>query len=492
MKEYNDIGPEDDSVHLPVVFGVKPRSYLAVFYAVILIIILFFLLIYPGMISSGSIFTVSSEPYGAAVRIDGVYYACTPADVFVSKGKHQITVGLTGFEPFETEITAEGRVFGSFFFPKRAYLAVHLTEKEPLAALKAGAQDYAVWTFAGEPTVDYQIPLSLSEGVYRSVPKTAQTARPLLEAAARFMVTQAALKDLLRAEFLNESGGGAPSPVTALGAVRAILSYMEKNPSFTVALTDILPDEAAGKLAKSAVYPAVWTENPARAAAQTGSPLTVDGIRFSAEFVPAVYSQNSGFQHEATVGPFYLSKNAVSLSEWRRFLAENPAWRRENAEALIKEGLITEDYLAPFDSEGLDDGFFAAYPDYPAPAVSCISWFAAQAFCLWLNTKLPPDLAGKFEARLPSEAEWEYAVENAALWEWCGDFYAPLDFLAADAGAITVISSPERSVRGKSWVKTANSVLPEMRASLPPETCSVFGGFRVVIALKKTPNQTGD
>ena len=70
-----------------------------------------------------------------------------------------------------------------------------------------------------------------------------------------------------------------------------------------------------------------------------------------------------------------------------------------------------------------------------------------------------------------------------SLWQWCGDAYVPLAVLPAPEAA-AAIASPERALRGGSWVNPANSVQAGTRASLPPAACSPFVSFRPVIAEK--------
>jgi formylglycine-generating enzyme required for sulfatase activity len=73
------------------------------------------------------------------------------------------------------------------------------------------------------------------------------------------------------------------------------------------------------------------------------------------------------------------------------------------------------------------------------------------------------------------------------LWEWCSDPYVPLNFLSADPEMIEKIASPERSLRGGSWVNNPGLITAETRASLSPDNSSAFVSFRPVIARKGAP-----
>ncbi|MDR1363603.1 MAG: hypothetical protein LBJ35_06100, partial [Spirochaetaceae bacterium] len=60
---------DQDNVKLSPVFGLRPGVYVTVIYSLIIIIILFFLLIFPGITRRGSLVAFTSEPSGAAVRV---------------------------------------------------------------------------------------------------------------------------------------------------------------------------------------------------------------------------------------------------------------------------------------------------------------------------------------------------------------------------------------------------------------------------------------
>ena len=173
-----------------------------------------------------------------------------------------------------------------------------------------------------------------------------------------------------------------------------------------------------------------------------------------------------------------MSETVISAPAWEAFLDEQPQWRKENIQVLMSEGLVREEYLETI-------------PGAPAEGVSGISWYAAMAFCEWLNRRIPlPPQFYSWEFRLPTEQEWEYAAKSGIpgssdlgnFWEWCADPFAPLSFLSAPPSAITALGSPERALRGGSWANPPGSVSNETRASLPPSFSSPFLSFRPVIA----------
>ncbi|MDR3356723.1 MAG: SUMF1/EgtB/PvdO family nonheme iron enzyme [Spirochaetaceae bacterium] len=492
----------EDQVRLKPLFGVKPGKYLAALYLLVLVVILFFVLVFSGITRRGSMVTFTTEPSGAAVRVDDVFLNTSPCTVFVEEGRRRFDVVLPGFDVFSQE-----QDVASAIFPRRLSVHAVLGEKKPLYAMILGAEDAAAWSFTGESVEMYQIPLSLSEGVYRSAPADAEAANRLLVAAARFTSTRAFLKDLLRAKFFADNVGRSPSPFNACFSVADIFQFVAGNPAFAVVLAELL-GESAKPLLESAWYrknvieavfpPDTGTQGRGSpSGARFGGSLGAGGLRF-VEVEGGLFRLATDFGYELPVKSFYIAANEVSDGEWAAFLAENPEWRAENTVSLVQKGLVNGQYMVkPGDAA------------YPAPAVCGISWFAAEAYCRWLSTKLPPALAG-WTVRLPSEIEWEYVAfsvargldggrvekmvlpdrpENTAkteaveagLWEWCADPFVPIYFLGADAESIAAIGSPKRGVRGGSWINPAGTVLPETRAGLAPSSCSPFVSFRPVI-----------
>ena len=88
----------EDQVRLKPFLGMRPGVYLAIGLSLIILLILFLILLYPGISNPGSLVVYTSVPSGAALRIDGVYAGSSPCKVFVPKGGHTIEATLRGFE----------------------------------------------------------------------------------------------------------------------------------------------------------------------------------------------------------------------------------------------------------------------------------------------------------------------------------------------------------------------------------------------------------
>jgi formylglycine-generating enzyme required for sulfatase activity len=495
-----------DSLKLPPVSGLRPGVYLTFIYSLAIIIILFFLFVFPGIIRRGSLVSFSSEPAGAAARVDDVFFDTTPCEIFVEEGNRRFDIVMPGFEDFSVETDVGAGIFASLFFPRRLSIHAELKETAPLAALAIGAKEAAAWSFTGESAATYQTPLSLSEGAYRSAPPDESAANKILRAAARFTSTRGFLKDLLRAKFFVDNAGRSPSPVKALSSAAKIIAFMSNNPDFAVAAAALLEENARPLLEsewyKKNIIDAVFPLQTARQIqlqnqreARFGGNLFIGGVQFL-EVEDGIFDAAADFNHETPVRRYYIAANEVSDNDWEAFLSENPEWRIENTAQLMEKGFVDQLYLVKSGESA-----------YPAPTVSGVSWFAAEAYCRWLSAKLQ----GQFSdwiVRLPTEIEWEYAAKSVVkgldggritkmilkqngnnteilgpgLWEWCADPFVPLYFLKADAASIALIDSPKRSVRGGSWVNQSGTVTPETRGGLSPSSCSPFVSFRPVIA----------
>jgi len=440
----------DDSVKLKPLLGIRPGVYLAVLYSFILLVLLFFVLVFPGLAKGGAILSVKTEPAGAAVRINGVYMGTSADGIFLPKGSYTVEAVLPGFEKAGAVYEIPRRVFGSLFFPLRRQIELTLTASDPAAAFALEAADFAAWSFGPEPTASWQIPLSLSEGAYRAGPSGNPEMQEILKAASRFTTSRAGLRDLIRAKILLDNRGLSPSPAGLVGSVSDILLFLSENPGSGRLLADLLPPESANVIKNS-----VWYKN---------TDLFRRSISWEENALPA-RMQLAGLAF-VNIENFMISESLVTRSLFENFLEQNPEWREHQID------YYPDQVSVPLDLFGDD-------------VITGVTWFAAEAFCSWLTSRLPATMAD-MEVRLPTEAEWEeyanivgieYTVEigiKTPGWEWCADPFAPLTF-GASPEAIKAVGSPERAMRRISSIS-------ETRASLPPELSSPFVSFRPVIA----------
>ena len=475
----------DDKVKLKPIFGVRPGVYLACVYGLVLLVILFFIFLYPALSNPGSVIVVKSEPWGAAVLVDGVYREAAPCEVFVPPGKHRLQLRLPGFVPAQTEIETGKRIFASLLFPLKSEIRLKLESDNPAEAFINEAADYAAWSFTGESGAAYQVPLSLSDAAYRLGPYAAdpvprKSMEDTIVSASRFAVTRAGLRDLIRAKTLLDNRGLSPSPLSLLASAEDIIDFLNDNPQAALWLGDLLTGETKSALTASAWYKQALQKQespPQQLIAPRPASVQVGGLTFRV-VQGGLSLLGANFPPAATVDTFYISQDPVSPAAWRSFTEQQPKWKKENADALIKEGLVNEGYLE-------------SIPDAPDSSVSGISWHAAAAFCSWLNSFLPAQFVSAstpFEVHLPTEAEWEYAAASGAIeygvfWEWCEEPYVHLSFISVPQDAPRF--SPERPVRGGSWRNPKDTVNSETRGSLPPTFCSPFVSARPVIVLKR-------
>jgi formylglycine-generating enzyme required for sulfatase activity len=434
-------------VKLKPIYGIRPGVYLTGLYSFILLLIIFFLFLFPGIKNPGAIVIVKTEPQGAAVRIDDVYRGVAGNKIFVSKGSRKIEAIMPGFENQSVIQNIPASYFGSLFFPKRRIVEFKLEMLDPVYTFAMYAADYAEWTFAGEPTATWQVPMSLSEGAYRagSAKDSNSDMQQILLAASNFTVTRTALRDLIRAKILLDNCGNAPSPTALVRSISDILAFLSETPNSAKWLSQTLPKEQA-----------VIIENSKWFKKQASAPPKPQTVRQSGS------RRMAGINFITFSSGLMISETPVSKALFEEFLNEHSEWREYKTDYFPQE--------------------ISSYPwEIDKNIITGVTWYAAQAFCDWIAWRLP-DYFITHEVRLPTEEEWLIASQTIGNmknigWEWCFDHYAPLQIASAPYHAKQAVGSPERSLRGR---QTAASV--ETRASLPPNLSSPIVTFRIVIA----------
>jgi formylglycine-generating enzyme len=121
--------------------------------------------------------------------------------------------------------------------------------------------------------------------------------------------------------------------------------------------------------------------------ATAGAAWPADYVQLPAGTLTSVLASDAD-RSPAAVPAFSMRVAPVTQDEFRRFVIDNPPWRRDQVAQTFADNGYLQAWRAP-----LDPGEATG-----AQPVVAVSWFAAQAFC---------ESEG---ARLPTWQEWEYAA----------------------------------------------------------------------------------
>ena len=531
---------EEISVRLKPVLGLQPGAYLTFLYALILLAVLFFLFFYPGLRSRGTYVRFQTLPPGAAVRVDGRYAGSTPCELLIKGGERRITLSKPFYREVELRERFPGRIFATLFVrPARSY-TVELSLQDSEGLFRHILQELAANPHL--PDLLLEVPWS----VYKQQdPEIYRKLAAFFDRAKYFITGPAQLYGLVSSLTGSMASARFLTPRSLIRTVEYAARVQDSSVNFPLWLASVLPETLARRVSQTSWYDQSLREYAALYGARFGvssrppGPLLAGSTRrvLGIGFLPVPAGtlvqgrdDESGFSlplaHPVPIQSFYLSETEISKAQFKVFLQENPRWRKSNLQSLVAAGLVSDTYLADWTGDEIPAG------EENLPAVN-VSYHAAQAFCAWLGSKLSGFPAGA-TARLPFESEWEWAARgglagqpyptgrdpgNACfyqdqiqgprrvgsssangyglrdmtgnVWEWCLDWYSPEAYFfssrkAAGNAADSRQAIPygaEKVVRGGSWANEKELVKLYVRGSQPPDWCTPFLGFRVLVSL---------
>jgi ergothioneine biosynthesis protein EgtB len=218
---------------------------------------------------------------------------------------------------------------------------------------------------------------------------------------------------------------------------------------------------------------------------------------------------NESPRHRVFLEPFQLADRLVTAGEWLEFMddggyAKPELWLSDGWYAVHEHAWDSPLYWRDDGADGWSVFTFSGWrPVEPGEPVVHVSHYEADAFARWRG------------ARLPTEFEWEHALQsqpprgglpdsapnrtrlhpapasgNAGLvqafgdvWQWTASAYLPYPRFAPAAGAVGEYNgkfmSGQMVLRGGACITPASHVRATYRNFFPPGSRWLFGGVRL-------------
>ncbi len=438
---------------------------------------------------------------------------------------------LTGGHPAEVKALRQGL---------QTWRSEHAIRHLTIADVVAVQQKLAA-TAVNAPPPPYTIERATSERtVYRSPYQTAPISRPIWLLGGLLLLLVAAFfigSFLLRSQ-ANEQAANPPGFISetavALTSEALAAAIIAQTPTATATQP---PTATSSPTATSTATPSA-SPTPSRTPTLTPTPTadnlplyrTREADGMALRLIPAgsflmgsndddlLAASDEKPQHEVTINSFYMDQYEVTVAQYASFLNRLGTYQQacEGFDCVLPRDRtgITSLLLAEDQGDGkvqfLPLTGFGSYP------INHVSWYGAKAYC---------EAVG---ARLPTEAEWEYAARGddgrlypwgneapnetravfnsdnfdnlkpvdalpngqsafeifgmaGSVWEWTADWYGE-DYYADSPAANP--TGPEtglmRVIRGGAWPfnNEADRVRAANRSSLTPDFISSTVGFR--------------
>jgi ergothioneine biosynthesis protein EgtB len=307
-------------------------------------------------------------------------------------------------------------------------------------------------------------------------PKRGMLSRPSVAEVFRY---RAVIDDRMAAFLANAADDQLPTvePILTLG-----LHHEQQHQELI--LSDILHAFSLNPLKPA--YNTRFFASPIRLPQSANNWLDFEsGVRWIGHDGDGFAFDNEGPRHRQWVEAFRIADRLVTNGEFHAFMADGGY---ERPELWLSDGWAAKNangWSAPLYWELGDDGWerftpAGIQPIEHAEAACHLSFYEADAFARWAG------------ARLPTEAEWEVAVVNAAdrmrqisdtAWQWTASPYVAYPGYRPAAGALGEYNGKfmcnQMVLRGGSLATPMGHTRPTYRNFFPPDARWQFAGLRL-------------
>ena len=514
--------PADDiAVHLKPILGMRPGTYLTGLYAVAVVVLLFFILLYPGLHRHGAFLAITTYPGKATVKVDGAYAGSTPCIIFLKSGSRTVEISKPYYSPVTLNETVSGRVFATLLFPDTSS-----TKQQLRVSDLDGLLAWSLGDFQKNP----EIPQIFSDASRAAVDEGSRSkVYDFLDNSARYVTAEFQLRELLLAAARASSRNSFLSPSALVDLVEDSVHVKQKYDNAPSWLLLTLARDKAVKLASGdwiqqylSMYRGEMSKYyqgsfpPSAGAAEGSWPCRVQVIVPS----PRV---SSPWERMTTSTPWesQWTRSCPTLSPLIPFTL---ARRKSPTGSLLLSSRRRLSLFRLMPPAGLERprgrhvplrlGEWKTSGGGGSPPVTSVSFHAAAAFCPVAHGRcsaLPPG----YIARLPLESGWngrrvegsvarcipwgkpgaavffhkgavgpsragprsptgtDFATWPENVWQWCADPYAPGNYLLSsslDPGLNasyerSYTAGPDRVVRGGSWNNQSEQISVFARGS---------------------------